>query len=72
MAHYCHTGELPAVLAGTAKMRKIDTAILELAIELEPEIKAIKTEGEITLIVQHGWVSAVGSFVKRFRKKLKR
>ena len=71
MALYCDTQELPAIVAGTAKMRKIDTAVLQLAVELEPEIKAMK-EGEITLIVQHGWVSAVGSFVKRFRKRLKR
>lgn len=71
MALYCDTAEFPAICAGTAKMRKIDTSVLQLAIELEPEIKAIVTEGEIILPVQHGWVSGVVSIVKRFRKKLK-
>ena len=71
MALYCDTAELPAICAGTAKMRKIDSETLTLALELEKDIQAMK-EGEITLVVQHGWVSAVNSFVRRFRKRLSR
>ena len=68
---YCRTEEFPAVCAGQAKMKQIDSEMLELAIELEPKIKAIAEEGEITLKVQHGWVSTIGATVRWLRKKLK-
>jgi len=71
MPFYCNTAEFPAVCAGTAKMRKIDTPTLELAIKLEPKIKAITEEGEITLKVKHGWVASIGTFVVELCKKLK-
>lgn len=71
MALYCDTAELPAICAGTAKMRKIKTPTLELAIKLEPKIEAITEEGEITLRVKHGWVASIGIFVVEVLKKLK-
>ena len=71
MALYCDTAELPAICAGTAKMRKIATPTLELAIQLEPKIKAMEEEGEITLRVKHGWVASIGIFVVEVLKKFK-
>ena len=68
---YCETGKFAAVCAGQASMSRIDRDVLELAIELAPLVAAIKEEGDITLRVQHGWVSSIGTFVRQFRRKRK-
>ena len=67
----CETGQFPAVCAGQAKMNHIDNGVVELALRLEPKIKAITDEGEITLRVKHGWVASIGIFVVELCKKLK-
>jgi hypothetical protein len=67
----CDTGQFPAVCAGEAKMHHIDDNVVELALRLEPKIKAITDEGEITLRVKHGWVASIGVFVVELFKKLK-
>ena len=67
---YCETGKFQAVCAGLEQMQQIDTDVLELAIDLAPDIKAIKEKGQIVLMVQHGWVSAIEATKRRFRSKL--
>lgn len=69
MPLYCDTNKFAAVCAGEATMTRIEREIVELAQELAPMIGAIKDEGEITLKVQHGWVSSIGTFVRSFRRK---
>ena len=71
MPLYCETGKFEAICAGEARMEQIDRDVLDLACELAPLIKAIAEEGEITLKVQHRWVSSIGTFVRSFRKKRK-
>ena len=71
MALYCSTAEFPAVCAGKARMKQIDTPTLELALKLKPKIEAITDEGEITLRVKHGWVASIGIFVVELYKKFK-
>lgn len=73
MALYCDTNELAAVCSGQKQMKRIDTDLIELVLDLEPEIKRMsgKRQGQILLIVQHGWVSAIDATVRKFRQKLK-
>jgi hypothetical protein len=68
---YCKTDQFAAICAGKAKMQQIDSETLTLAQELQPIVDAIEEEGEILLKVQHKWVSAIGTSVRRLRKKLK-
>jgi hypothetical protein len=56
-------GSLPAI--------HINKKTFELAQELEPIIEAMQDGGEITLVVQHGWVAIIGTFIRRIRTKMK-
>jgi hypothetical protein len=67
----CDTGAFPAVCAGEAKMTHIDDTVVDLALRLEPRIKAITDEGEITLRVKHGWVASIGTFIVEMFHKIK-